>query len=612
MKIAENKRGELVLLRKNRKKEVLLGDYLIAVSVLSLILSVVMLFFSDWAINTDMTKLDAYAKTIYMDLQDQLSAKRADGSLEGFHEELSTRKPERFLTKIPQDYDINEFGKNWEQLCYLRKDDAITQGLLTEKLTTYHVEGNYLVELNPATGEVYGVFYWEKNKPLEYSVIEKLSGRTISNRSNKKIGYYGGNTENIELSRGVRIKQEVELINGEELYLKVKFKNSRQMMQKQYDVSIALSIEDEHGNMWFAEKAHENATKVALEDTLTYYILLDSLENGKSFKEITQDKLVAGDNISITVESEVSKDFVHSIEISKVKGNSLFADKTNGGGTTLKVATLRHLRNLDDRYHKYQSVSSEENVKIVQLNDIDFDNKNYDWKDGKYKGEGQGEKPAFIFEPIKNDAVFNNTGIDKDVAEYDGDGFVLKNFVITATKDNAGLFSTAKNACFRNINLEDLTVQATNQNNVGGLIGSMVGGQVIDCTIYLQQFTFDEDIKKFCIFQPANDSRSFENRMAEKTATMRISGGNNVGGLIGSADGTTILTSTVSINVLGNANVGGFVGNAVRLNLKTSFAGGDVYANTNRGNFFGVYKDVIAENSNGDGFVFDYNAAWKK
>lgn len=580
-----------------------LGDFLITVSILTIIMGLCMLFVSKWATSLSMRELDRCAKDIYIEIQSQLATKETENGYEILYKDIQKSTSDRFLKNMPQDYDVTENGEGWQQLCYLYKEDSVIQNLLSESQTVKKIEGTYLVELNPSTGEVYGVFYWEKPKSIKYDIIEDLSDRSIGERKNLRIGYYHCGTQNQGKSSGKSIEQTAELINNEELYLKVTIKDAKKIIKNKEQLSIDITIADEHGHKWFVENANEKATKVTKENTLVFYFLLDSMQSGRSFHDITENRLVAGDDISIMVESEVSKGSSFSSQVSEVKGNSLFESVSNKAGTVIKVGNVRHFRNLSDRYYDYGKMPKEGTVKIIQTSNIDFENTNYAWQDGMYIGEGKGVKPLSVIEPIRNDSLFVEKGKDAELVEFDGNGFVLKNFKIHADADYAGMFAKAQNVRFRNVTIEDMTLSAEDRNNVGGLVGAITGGEIIDCNVYIKQYEENGMKKKYYVHQPANDTTAFSNRMQEKVATMRVLGGTNVGGLIGSADGTTITTCYAAVNVHGKENVGAFIGNASNVNVLSSSSIGDVYADRNKGSFIGFWQNVKNEKSNGYGRV---------
>lgn len=592
------KQGEKVKDRIRRKlkqnKAFTLAELLITVAIITVLLGLSMLFISDWVVHLKMMELDGYAKSIYLEMQNQLAAKEVEGGLVELYDEVQTNTPDRFLTTQPQDYDVNEDGDNWKLLCYIQKDDASTKSLIAENSSTYAVSGNYLIELNPRSGDIYGVFYWEKEDAIGYDLIKSLTGRTIDDREDLRIGYYGGNAETRALSRGITLEQTVEVINEEELYLKVKYKKSGVILANQDALSIDLSIADEHGHVW--HKDDVEATKKQEADGLAFYILLDSLQSGKSFYNITEGALVPGDNLSITVEGEFLKYFYHCIEISEVKANSLFNDKS---GSTIKVGALRHFRNLNKTYYEHKDVTPGETVQIIQSNDIDFENNTFAWTGTEYKGKGNGNRPfTNDFEPVINSTLFKNTGVGTDYTVYDGNGFALKNFVITPsaeTESRVGMFAEAYHVHFVNVKIEDLTLNAsTAVRNVGGLVGAIDGGRVINCGVYLRNYEGDATDKKYCVNQVANNSKDYANRMQEKVATMTVSGGNNVGGLIGRARSVLIKTSFSAVNVVGTQYTGGLIGLAevedddtVKVSVDHCYASGTVTANKDVGGLIG-------------------------
>lgn len=583
-------------------------EMLVVVAITVVLMGVSMLGISQLATRLKMAELDNQAKTIYLEAQNQLSAIEVEGGLPRLYDEMMSDYSARFLTeKAPQDYNVELGDEDWKQLCYVHKADTITkENLILEKSSTYQMGGNYLIELNPQTGDIYGVFYWEEDTQIAYTtVVQALEDRNLKSRIADKLGYYGGQTQTT-IATGIDLDQQVELINSEELYLKVSMDASSRLL-KYYRYPNALTIQcvitDESGNSWETtldvNKAKEN-------DRLEFYLLLDSLEDGKSFTDITENKLVAGDNLTVSVKSEFEQGAYYCIEESiPLVTNSLFAEKTlTHDGTTIEIETLRHLRNLQCYVHDEEAG---DRIKILQCDDIDFDSKNFSWTSGEFVGVGQADRPIAAISPIENETLFDNSG-DADVTTVDGNDFEIKNIVIKTTKDNAGLFASAKNVTFINVKLEDITVNAADYDNVGALTGAIDSCSVEDCGVYLTTYSEKEDETKQYYCNNIENEGAYENEMLERYNTRTVSGDTNVGALFGAVSNTTITNSFGAVKVVGSTNVGGFIGNVEDTIITNCYSSGNVVSNDGfAGGFLGCALDITVDNAYSTSNVYGHD-----
>jgi len=585
-----------------------LMEMLVVVAITVVLMSISVLGISELATRLKMTELDNQAKTIYLEAQNQLSAIEVEGGLPRLYDEMMSGYSARFLTnQPPHDYDMELAQEDWKQLCYVVKEDAITrENLILEPSSSYQMGGNYLIEMNPQTGDIYGVFYWEEDTEIGYgSVVQALVDRSMSSREKVKLGYYGGQTQTT-IATGIDLDQQVELINSEELYLKVSMDSSSRLL-KYYRyagvLEITCTLTDESGNTW-STILDVNKGKEA--ERLEFYLLLDSLEEGKSFADITENTLVLGENISVSVKSEFEQGAYYCIEESvPVVSNSLYATKTETAeGRTLEIDNVRHLRNLQYYVHGEETGDT---LVILQGDDIDFNNNNFSWVAGEFVGVGKADRPITALTPIFNAELFENAG-NSDVTIFDGNDFEIKNLVITATNENAGLVSSAKNVNFENIKIEDITVNAEGRNNVGALAGSIDTCTVENCGVYLTTYSESEDETKQYFCNNIQNEGAYENEMLERYYTRVVRGQNNVGAMFGRASNTKIENSFGAIQVVGGSNIGGFIGNATNTTLENSYSSGTVVSNENyAGGLIGRAVGVNVENAYSTSNIFGRN-----
>ena len=131
---------------------------------------------------------------------------------------------------------------------------------------------------------------------------------------------------------------------------------------------------------------------------------------------------------------------------------------------------------------------------------------------------------------------------------FDGQGYTVSNVKLdAATPAFMGLFGCTEGATIMNLNVKNVTINNKNQNSstaTGALIGYAVDTKVLNCHV-----------------KDANVEASYD----------------NVGGLIGYADGCTVELCSSASRVTGHHNyAGGLIGEAMLSTVTKSYAIGDV------------------------------------
>ncbi|MBQ8519490.1 MAG: hypothetical protein IJ455_07825 [Agathobacter sp.] len=563
-------------------------EMLVAVAVLVVLLGISMIGISHLVSDLKMTELDRYAKTIYLEAQNQLTAKEVEGGMGAYYDRFAENYENRFLQIMPQDYNTDDNNDGWKQLCYITKDDEITETLIATTTNIYQTQGDYIIELNPQSGDIYGVFYWDKEEAISYTDITNLVDRSKEERTELQIGYYGGAISDT-MSSGVELDQRVQLVNAEELSLKVSYDASARL-RRYYASSLKIEyfISNEAGTALWSGELDLNSM-VDTGERLEFYLLLDSLKEGSEFKKITAGSgLIPGENLSIVVKStyEHGADFcVESNETEPVVGNSLFGNRTDRD--TIEIANLRHFRNLDENYVAkalYTRTNGEAlNVEITE---------NIDFADNGYISE---------IAPISNDAILSNATVTGLV---NAEMHVLKHFVVNGTKDNVGIFASTNNVIFENITIQDITVTADGCTNVGALVGSMSGGRLENCGVYLTT-SLEENGTITYYSQQADATGMYKNEMERRYHTFKIIGQEKVGGLIGACSDTVIENCYAAVQVEAAGNTaGGFAGEVSAGKIENTYASGDVTAVSFAGGFIGAGLNATVTQAYSTGNVY--------
>ncbi|MBO5097562.1 MAG: prepilin-type N-terminal cleavage/methylation domain-containing protein [Agathobacter sp.] len=565
-----------------------LQEILIAMAITVILFAVSFLSISNWNKSLKMTEVDKYSKIIYLEAQYQLSAKGIEGDLTQFYEKMQADYSHRFLTVMPQDYKLDEKGDGWQQLCYLVKGDPILDEMFDKNANISTIPGNYLIELNPQTGDIYGVFYWESEVQISYAnQISNLLNRSRAERMSDMLGYFGGDADT-SVSTAFALNQQVSVINEEELYVKVSYEDSPRLSRYYGEaLSITCTITDEQGT---TVTFTEDDFVINHGERFDFYLLLDSMEEGYSFKEITGGVLNEGDNLSIQVASHFKHGSDDCVEDSAVMHtNSLFANVSDAQSQkVVQISAIRHLRNLNDTYFQADSRQSY-SIKLVE--DIDFKEKEYAWAAGVYVGKGSTESPVASLTPMKNTNLFVNTG-GTDSTIIDGLNHKLKNLVIIGTDGTVGLFSEAQNVSFTNIFVEDIKVDGGDRHVVGGLVGKATACSISNCGIYLST---TDGSKHYALTN--TEDNNYNNEMERRYDQLCVMGGEYIGGVAGTISNSTVTNSFAAVKVDGTSNVGGFAGKADNTTFTNCYASGDVYAGTNTGGgMIGQADDITATN----------------
>ena len=433
-----------ILQKVKQNKAFTLIEMLIVVTMMIALVGISILGISDWSKTTKMTKLDNYAKSVYLEAQNQLAAMEAEGALLGLSYDLANETHGKYyakyntrqLTDPPADYSLTAFGDFYEGMYYFTNEDDISV-LFVPEISIADEFGNYLIELNPSTGDVYGVFFWEASNEYlkQFNALSNASeiytklktmeangganNRSLETRTKYEIGYYGGYGSDGGYGSGVistpgyELNQKVNIVNGEELYIELSYDLNDLLIHQTMPVKDRFDIEitiegltskkkwTPEFNLVTDSKAEENGyiengDFVEKDGRLITYFLLDSMEvrkgeNGMpielSFAEITKGTgLIPGENLKISVKTIYQYRGVKLKEESTdYYTNSLFHDVTdsvNGEERVIGVSAVRHLRNLDDSkyFGDIATKIGEKEIKsytIVQKNDIDCNKAEY-------------------------------------------------------------------------------------------------------------------------------------------------------------------------------------------------------------------------------------------
>lgn len=554
--------------------------------------------------NLHMAKLDDYARQIFMATQNEMSAMKDSGRLDTFAKEIAKIDGRR-LEQQPQDFPaetgVEAGSESWRDLFAVSSADAVTQNYLVRADDSLQQAtengGQFWIELNPLSGDVYSVFYAEKG--FSYAEVQALADRTRKTRTPPQLGYYGsGSADFGTVGLQESFYPTLEVVNGEELYFTVNCNDMMALRRTQKYLTLTVTITDEHGNS--KDFIYHGGTDFSVvNDSITVTDILDSLEDGNSFANKCSG-LTPGDDLSITAKLTY-QDHNNAVNIEGVTEtklvNSLFFNKD---GDKVQVSKVRHLNNLRQaKFPNYEEpangtddAASSSPVKITlveQSSDISFDFA--DWDPTDYCSPWT-KNPLDSFQPISNDTLFTE-------GTYDGNRLELKAFVFgadgNATPTNSALFSSLTKTTLQNIRLTDCVA---NGSNAAALAAQINNSTVTNCGVYLH--TKDKN---------GNYYPDMDDRVKQYTVT----GTSAAGGLVAIANNTTFTDSFGAINTFGSSNVGGLVGSAQNCTINNSYSSGEVTGNnvvgglvgksstTNIGNCYST--SVVTADGNGGGLL---------
>lgn len=619
-----------------QKKAFSLFEMLIAVAILVVLFAISMPAVSGISKKFSMKEKDNYAQTIYLEAQNQLLEKKAEGSLPMFYDQVLTFCENKYLTTPPPDLAA---GADWGSLYYISTEDAAKLGILPGGAA---YDGDYVIELNPATGEVYGVFYFDKKSgsgdaagQFYVNTIQDLDGRDYASRAAVGLGYYGGGELQEEVEEVVQdvtsLDQNIEVINAEELYIKISYKLSIGLAAAIHaspdDLDIKMTLEGKESGVVTKLPVDKDNRKV-IGNRLEVYVLLDSMLPGLSFKDIVATgeiiesgeggftTLIPGENVEVTVKTTFHQGDLFQSEDESVAVNSLFARKTmKNGMAEIEVKNFRHLRNLDET--SYTHTGSAEPLVLLK-NDIDFGDLKFNW----YRTEEQSDenpmetvvkshfapnssRPDHLtaFAPLNNNSVFGNEG-----AIFDGGNNALFNFVIDTAvhpaTEGVGIFKELSGITVSDLKLVDISVKADGDDgatHVGALAGKINDCYIKNCGVFLSSKNAS---KTSYSLLPAT-KEGYANAMEERVDQYMISGLNFTGGLCGAAEDTNFEDCYSAIRVNGFGNVGGLCGSltgrltgegATTSKVTDSYSSGTIRAKSPVGGLVGTSDTVTYTN----------------
>ena len=570
---------------KRKNRGFTLAEMLIGVAILVVLMSIAIPGAVAFQRKLHMAELDDYARQIFMAAQSEMTNMKASGRLDVFNKTIDGTHE---LKQRPKDYPGDESDRSWEDLFWVSSDEETTQKYLIKANTSLTEAtakgGHFLLLLNPLSGDVYGAFYSEEEITIDTVMALNDWTRATRSEATPKIGYYGstegtvgGQIEYGTVGLPKTFAPKLEVVNGEELYVKISCSGMRALRWTQNKLELTLTVTDAHDKSMQLTYTGGSKDLFVINDSITVTKILDSLETENSFGKVCSS-LTPGDDLTIKVELEYSDDKNNKLITGSAEEtvNSLFGSvekDSDGNITKINVSKVRHLNNLRKTIFKGSNVKP--GTQVVQTGTISFDW--LDWKSNDYVSQWT-KNPMENFLAIDCGNLLYGGG-------YNGGGNVLKGFVFTGT--NSGLFSSLESATLTKMRFADCS---SNGANAGILAGSLTNCTVTDCGAYLNTKNKDnaryEDMDTRRKAYSVNGTSSAGGLAAQISggslnycfAAVDVSGGSDLGGLAGITNGATIENSYASGNLSGSGqNMGGLIGSMPRGNVRNCYATGKVY-----------------------------------
>lgn len=527
---------------RRRRAGFSLTELLVVLGIMAVLMAVAVPSVIHYRRELKLTELDDNARAVFVAAQNHLTALRST-SVGEMEIDTATEKVGR---PAKEGIKVDE-----TQFMYVSTDVVGAEPgwlVLPGSIESDLAEGSYLVEFDPASGGVYGVFFMEKtgSQALSEGTYNTIRDANCRNRAGRKaflnaegiyLGYYGADGAwNVTRPDTQELpKPKLELINAEELVLKIT--PDKGITSPKIYASVSVSNRDGTKAKTLIEEGRLQGPVSMVLDTLdpTGYNQNKTQstwnEVGGSFAQWMTDTsggyvITPGEDITVTVsiwyKPDPGEGMVALPQTASVSGNSLFAARN---GETVHIAYGRHLQNLNQNTSYLDSTITA----AKQTREIDF---------GK-----AGDRPYswVATYPGRTFSAIGNANLDS----YNGQGRTIRN-LNTTTYPYAGLFGS-----FGGSTLENIVMVDTRAN--GGMTGALVGvannTTVDNCQVYLS---------------------------APGSAAVRIQGG-TAGSLIGQANNVTIQNGSFASTVVSTGDagtVGGLVGRANGLTVKNSYAAG--------------------------------------
>ncbi len=235
-----------------------LVECIVVLAILAILVTVSVLGLSAYTRHSRFVKNNSYAETVFYAAQSSLNHYASSGQMQELKEYMLTGEGKEnkvdssMVEGLPEAYDGRLYyltlipGASDTEMLYRILDDYIYDKSILDAAIT--------VEFDPAEGLVYSVCYSDMASAFYYGSAEgggetgavSISSRELSVRRERMVGYYCVDelSSQSPASLGKPSLKEVELVNGEELYLRWSLKESFAALAQHLNYAIKLYDKD--------------------------------------------------------------------------------------------------------------------------------------------------------------------------------------------------------------------------------------------------------------------------------------------------------------------------------------------------------------------------------
>lgn len=518
-----------------------MAELLIVVAIIVVLAAVAFIAVANYQRSMTQLEYDTIAKEIFIAAQNHLTTAESQGYLGLDETQFGT--PSTFV-------DEDDRKDTEKEIYYIKypnpgnaedmRDLMLPFGSIDETIRT---GGSYIIRYQPSSSTVLDVFFSYPGKTNmlgvegkalvddDYQALMEIRGDENKNErrnyNGAVVGWFGGMnaldigdtlntpilTVHNEEKLWVELNYAAKGVEGEKLVLILTGKTS--------DAKKAFSI------LPMPSAGEEESRVKSVGTDGKFQVILDDITNSlMHFANIASDiadkEFIPGENIEIEAVAYNNNALTNIAYSGKALTNSLFADLgvINAEGSTVTTASISNIRHLENLDYNISHVSHAEEINVnaaKQLTDLIWKKDDSADRDGFVDKIGGTNLKIY---DMNNNAVAEDSyypvstykeGNTVYPIDYDGNNHAISNIVVN-TSGNAGIFGTLDKGSVSNLLVYGGTVNTSESNSAGGLIGEMKGTSVSKCA---------------------------------STAIVSSTSG-AAGGLVGTADSSSIITSSYS------------------------------------------------------------------
>lgn len=574
-----------------------MAELLIVVAIIGVLSGVSFIAVQNHQRSTALLERDSIAKEIFIAAQNHMTMAESQGYMGVNMEKTGTDPSTGVIYSRAKGsktiYDVVYTGTSNDVL-----DVLLPFGSIDE---TVRAGGRYVISYQTNPARILDVFYWTPSGRFggtveEYTSILDLGSddsRNARMSHNPIIGWFGG--EGVVDAGLFNIDPpEIEVVNAEKLYVKVKNK----YVGTDVSVKLIITSRNKHGDK-YANASFVIATasdsrvinqdggndfEVILDDITTLRKISDTLNEGMHFADLNgksndqyfsmEDKFIPGEDITVQAVAFSNSKWSNIAYSAEITTNSLFADVENmAWGSEQKptalIGNIRHLENLDDNISSLDSTFIAHAKQTVNLAAPEAGGApDLSWEGFKTAVGGTAETAVKIYDKLltgSNDNTFMPVSPTYALT-YDGNNHNIEGITVNCT-GNAGLFGALiADSKVSNLELINLDIMATGDNaNAGALAGSLSQTTV---TNVVARNTADFEAAIKAAAEKPDDAPG----KREAPATVVSTG--NAGGLIGAMSNNTNVTKSAAALIVKGQNAGGLIGVSAGGTVTASYSGG--------------------------------------